>query len=218
MESLSTAKTAIPVAAGKSNTRRQTAYDSLLLVVYTIWIGLLLIGHTVLFEYELTAGPLSNSKRIFPDRSLIQLTHSCQNLILFLHPACPCSAATVDEFRDLMGQGEKDSVGTVVFFMPRAKESEWSVAPIISSVKRIPNVSTLYDADGSQAKLFGATTSGHLFLYDGRGILQFSGGITGSRGHTGDNQYFELAKRTIVCKSPQFATAPVFGCSLRGTQ
>jgi hypothetical protein len=218
MESSSTANPAIPVAAGNSTSRRQKAFISLLTVVYAIWIGLLLIGHTVLFEYELTAGPLSKSKQIFPDRSSIQLTHSRQNLILFLHPACPCSAATVDEFRDLMRQGKKDSVGTVVFFMPREKESEWSVAPIISSVKRIPNVSLLYDADGSQAELFGATTSGHLFLYDGRGILQFSGGITGSRGHTGDNQYFEMAKRTIVCKSPKFVTAPVFGCSLRGTQ
>ncbi len=218
MERSPTANPAIPVAAGKSNFRRQTAFVSLLLVVYTIWIGLLLIGHTVLFEYELTAGPLSNSKRIFPDKGSVQLTHSRQNLILFLHPACPCSVATVDEFRDLMRQGEKDSVGTVVFFMPHGKEGEWSMLPIITSVRRIPNVSILFDADSSQADLFGATTSGHVFLYDGRGILQFSGGITGSRGHTGDNQYFELAKKTILCKSPKYTTTPVFGCSLRGLQ
>ncbi len=218
METATTAKPANSAASRRATIRRQTAFVSLLLVVYTIWFALLLIGHTILFEYELTAGPLSDSKRIFPNRSSVQLTHSRQNLILFLHPACPCSAATVDEFRELMREGEKDSIGTVVFFMPHDKESDWSVMPIISSVKRIPNVSPLYDADGSQAELFGATTSGHIFLYDGRGILRFSGGITGARGHTGDNQYFELAKKTILCKSPKFTTTPVFGCSLRGIQ
>jgi hypothetical protein len=218
MESSSTAKPAISIAASQSSIRRQTAFVSLLLVVYTIWIGLLLIGHTVLFEYELTAGPLTNTKRIFPNKTSIPLTHSRQNLILFLHPACPCSVATVEEFRELMREGEKDSMGTVVFFMPREKESEWSLMPIISSVKRIPNVSVLFDTNGGQAEIFGAATSGHVFVYDGRGILQFSGGITGARGHTGDNQYLEVAKKTIISKNPKFATTPVFGCSLRGIQ
>lgn len=218
MESSSTAKSASALGARKSSIRRQTAFVSLLLVVYTIWLGLLLIGHTVLFEYELTAGPLSNSKRIFPNHSSVQLSHSRENLILFLHPACPCSIATIDEFRELMREGAKDSVGTVVFFMPPDKESEWSLLPIVKSAKRIPNVSILYDADGSQSELFGATTSGHVLIYDSRGILQFSGGITGARGHTGDNQYFTIAKKTIINKSPKFVTTPVFGCSLRGIQ
>ncbi len=111
---------------------------------------------------------------------------------------------------------ENDSVGKVVFFMPPDQESEWSLLPLISSVKRIPHVAISYDTTGAQAELFGATTSGHVFIYDGRGILQFSGGITGSRGHTGDNKNFEIAKNTIIARSPKFATTPVFGCSLRG--
>lgn len=213
MESSSTAKPAIPAAAGKSNIRSQTAFVSLLLVVYTIWLALLLIGHTIMFEYELTAGPLSNSKRIFPECTSLQLAHSSQNLILFLHPACPCSSATVDEFCQLMRVGKKDAVGTVVFLMPDDKEGEWSLLPIMSRVRKIPNVSILQDANGALAETFGVITSGHLLIYDGRGILNFSGGITGSRGHTGDNQYFAVAKRTIINKNPDFATTPVFGCS-----
>lgn len=205
-------------AARKASPWRHAIFVSLLVVVYGIWAGLLFTGHLVLFEYEMTAGPLGNSKRIFPEKSSVQLTHGRQNIILFLHPACPCSAASVDEFHELMREGENDSVGKVVFFMPVDRESEWSLLPLISSVKRIPNVSVTYDATGDQAELFGATTSGHVFIYDARGILQFSGGITASRGHTGDNKNLDIAKNTIIARSPKFATTPVFGCSLRGIQ
>ncbi len=45
----------------------------------------------------------------------------------------------------------------------------------------------LRDDDGAEAKRFGAETSGQTLLYDERGTLAFSGGITGSRGHAGDN-------------------------------
>ncbi len=202
----------------KPSILRHTAVISLFLIIYTIWIGLLFVGHLVLFEYELTAGPLSDTTRIFPNHSAIPLTHGRQNIILFLHPACPCSEATVDEFHKLMREGEKVSVGKVVFFMPLEKESDWSFLPLVLSAKRIRNVSTYYDTDGSQASLFGATTSGHILIYDGRGVLQFSGGITGSRGHTGDNRNFDVAKNTIIAKNPKFAKTPVFGCSLGGIQ
>lgn len=199
----------------KAPIRRQTTLVCIFLAVYLVWIGLLFIGHLVLFEYELTPSPLVNSKRVFPVHSGLQLAHERQNIFMFLHPACPCSAATVDEFRNLMKEGEKDSVGTVVFYMPPEKESEWEVLPLLQSVKRIRNVTIEYDSSGSQADLFGVTNSGHLLIYDGRGMLQFSGGITGSRGHSGDNHYFQLAKQCVVARRPKYTITPVYGCSLR---
>ncbi|HIA53604.1 MAG TPA: hypothetical protein EYN91_16180 [Candidatus Melainabacteria bacterium] len=199
----------------KTSVRKQTALVCLLLVAYVVWIGMLFIGHLVLFEYELTPSPLTNTKRVFPHHSGVQLAHGRQNIVLFLHPACPCSVATVDEFHQLMRQGDKDSVGTVIFYMPPEKEGEWSLAPIIQSVKRIRNVSVEYDTDGSLAQTFGVTTSGHVLIYDGRGVLQFTGGITGSRGHSGDNHYLELAKQCILARKAKYTTTPVFGCSLR---
>lgn len=219
MESFSThSSTALNTdlnASHEAGRWHRATFVSLIVIVYGIWSALLFTGHVVLFEYEMTEGPLGNSKRIFPEKSTVQLTHGRQNIVLFLHPACPCSAATVDEFHELMSEGENDSIGKVVFFMPPEQESEWALLPLISSVKRIRNVSISYDPNGSQADLFGATTSGHVLIYDGRGVLQFSGGITGSRGHTGDNKNLEIAKNTIIARSPKFATTPVFGCSLK---
>ena len=51
-------------------------------------------------------------------------------------------------------------------------------------------------------------------FYDARGALLFSGGITGARGHAGDN----AGRRAIVAllnRSPARSRATnVFGCSL----
>ncbi|PZM81110.1 MAG: RedB protein [Candidatus Melainabacteria bacterium] len=199
----------------KKSTIRQTAFVFLFAAAYLIWISLLFVGHLVLYEYELTPSPLANSKRVFPQSSDVQLAHGRQNIVMFLHPSCPCSEASVDEFHELMRAGEKDSVGTVVFYMPPEKEPEWSLAPIVQRVKRIRNVTIEYDTDGSRAETFGVTTSGHVLIYDGRGILQFTGGITGSRGHTGENHYFDLAKQCILARRAKYTTTPVFGCALR---
>lgn len=199
----------------KKSTIRQTAFVFLFAAAYLIWISLLFVGHLVLYEYELTPSPLANSKRVFPQSSDVQLSHGRQNIVMFLHPSCPCSEASVDEFHELMRAGEKDSVGTVVFYMPPEKEPEWSLAPIVQRVKRIRNVTIEYDTDGSRAETFGVTTSGHVLIYDGRGILQFTGGITGSRGHTGENHYFDLAKQCILARKAKYTTTPVFGCALR---
>ena len=43
------------------------------------------------------------------------------------------------------------------------------------------------DVEGVEARRFGAQTSGTTSLYSPDGRLLFSGGITSSRGHEGDN-------------------------------
>jgi hypothetical protein len=57
-------------------------------------------------------------------------------------------------------------------------------------------------------------TSGQTFLYDARGTLLFSGGITGARGHAGDN----AGRASIVALLNRAGAATtstnVFGCSL----
>ena len=66
------------------------------------------------------------------------------------------------------------------------------------------------------ARQFGVQTSGHTLVYGPDGSLLFSGGITGSRGHLGDNRSFAAVSRIITNHSIQLArtTAPVFGCEL----
>jgi hypothetical protein len=70
------------------------------------------------------------------------------------------------------------------------------------------------DNNGIGARRFGSSTSGQVMLYNGQ--LLFSGGITASRGHSGEND-----GRSVIIALPtegQAATneRPVFGCRLFG--
>ena len=84
------------------------------------------------------------------------------------------------------------------------------------SAAAIPGVAAREDLDGAQARLFGAETSGFLVLYDPRGQLLFQGGITGSRGHAGDNAGEDAVALLLTGRAAGLRQTPVYGCSLLG--
>jgi len=71
------------------------------------------------------------------------------------------------------------------------------------------------DAGGSVARQAGAFTSGQTLLYSAGGRLVFNGGITHSRGHSGDNKGREAIVSFLEGRTLDQHIAPVFGCSLR---
>jgi hypothetical protein len=75
----------------------------------------------------------------------------------------------------------------VVFLKPAAFGEGWEQTDLWRTAKRLRDVSVVRDDDGVEARAFGAATSGQTLLYDRNGHLQFSGGVTGSRAHQGDN-------------------------------
>jgi len=70
------------------------------------------------------------------------------------------------------------------------------------------------DDDGVEAARFGAATSGQVILYDRDGRLLFSGGITASRGHAGDNDGRDAIVSLLGGGRGTRHSSPVFGCSL----
>jgi hypothetical protein len=72
----------------------------------------------------------------------------------------------------------------------------------------------IFDPDGVEARRFGAETSGHTLLFAGDGRLLFSGGITASRGHAGDNAGESVIVALVNNQTPALTRTLVFGCSL----
>ena len=89
-------------------------------------------------------------------------------------------------------------------------------APPSGSVSRaFPELARKSTRGGAITAAFGAFTSGQVFLYGTSGELLFSGGITGSRGHEGDNAGRD-AVESLLDRRNAPAHTPVFGCSLFG--
>ena len=70
------------------------------------------------------------------------------------------------------------------------------------------------DPDGREARRFGVKGSGHVLLYEPSGDLVFSGGITPSRGHEGDNPGRSAVIDLINGGRAAVHRTPVFGCPL----
>jgi hypothetical protein len=131
------------------------------------------------------------------------------------HPQCPCTRASVAELAQLMAHVQGKVQAYVLFYSPRESGVDWQNTDTRRSAAQIPGVTVLSDVDGAEAQRFGAETSGHTFLFDPSGQLLFNGGITASRGHSGDNPGESAIVSLINDHSSKRSRTFVFGCSLK---
>jgi hypothetical protein len=122
----------------------------------------------------------------------------------------------VEELNRLLALGHDHVAAQVWFFKPAGFQPDWTQSGLCRSAAAIPGVTIHNDLDGRQARLFGAATSGYVVLYDPRGQLLFKGGITGSRGHAGDNAGENAVASLLAGQRPGLRQTPVYGCSLLG--
>lgn len=179
-----------------------------------LWSVVVVGGMAGLCKYELTPGESSNPPTQWPAGSTLTLNQNRPTLILFAHPRCPCTRATIGELERIMARCQGKVDARVMFFVPSHRATEWKITDLWDSAHRIPGVTVVEDVDNVEAKRFGAQTSGHVQLFDPLGRLKYSGGITLSRGHSGDNPGHRTVVALINGKRADAARFPVFGCPL----
>lgn len=141
------------------------------------------------------------------------VTASRPRLLLFLHPKCPCSAATLSELAEILAEHRGALDVEVIFVRPAETAAGWEQTSLWTAAAQLPGVQVRSDDGGVLAKQFGAATSGHVVLYGAGGQLLFSGGITPARGVAGDN-FGRRAVAAALKGQPADQSAPVFGCPL----
>lgn len=181
-----------------------------------VWIGTIVFGSKALLSYETTPGRIGAVPSSWPTASSIVRSHDASSLIVLAHPHCPCTKATVHELAQILAQAHGTIRAYVLYLKPQNSTDDWNDTALLRSAAAILGVAVLPDIDGREAKLFGVETSGHALLFNPQGELLFSGGITASRGHEGDNAgesaIIALANNHTVTHS----RTPVFGCPLTG--
>jgi hypothetical protein len=78
----------------------------------------------------------------------------------------------------------------------------------------LPETAVVSDLDGRETELFHAAVSGETLVYDASGNLKFHGGITGARGHAGDNAGCSAVEYYANTGTIPLAKTSVFGCPL----
>jgi hypothetical protein len=177
------------------------------------WIVLVASGLGRLLAYEHTAGSSGVVAQSWPGLTIKRATNR-PTLVMIAHPRCPCTDSSVAELAQIMAEVNGKVAAYVLFFTPKDAGSEWEDTELKRSAAAIPGVTVVSDIDGIEAQRFGAETSGHTLLFGTDGRLLFSGGITASRGHAGDNTGEDSIVALLNNRTPARNETLVFGCSL----
>ena len=179
-----------------------------------IWLLVVLTGGLLMAQYSQTAGVAGTPPVQWPEASRGHRDPGQPKLVMFIHPRCPCSRATLGELERLMAHCQGLLSAQVWFIQPEGMAEDWVKTDLWRAAEAIPGVQVNVDHAGEEARRFQAATSGQTLLYDATGGLIFHGGITLARGHAGDNPGRDAIECLLKQTPPLSASAPVFGCAL----
>lgn len=179
-----------------------------------LWFSLIIVGEIALLNYGSKPGTPASPPGQWPQNSSLKLNSDRPTLLMFVHPHCPCTRASLGELALLMARTQGKGTAQVIFLKPAKFSQEWSKTGLWHTANEIPGVETYLDENGEEAQQFRVSTSGQTLLYSLQGRLLFQGGITASRGHSGDNTGRSALESLLLQGALEQNKTPVFGCSL----
>ena len=155
---------------------------------------------------------------------------STPHLIVFIHPGCSCTHATLQQLDKLLQSPHPPVRLTLAVYQSKALITQHQASFDSSSYlhpahDKLAEFRQLSDWNGALARSLGAVTSGQILLYSAAGQLLFQGGITEERAHLGDNDSADSLLTAINSTARPFPNLhltstkaitphPVFGCSI----
>jgi hypothetical protein len=179
-----------------------------------LWLGLAVWSVLSMMSYSNQPGPAEAAPAKWPSESKLPCPTKTPSIIMFVHPHCTWSKASLDELASLMKACQGRVNAYVLFLKPTGQASNWVQTDLWRQAAAIPGVNVMADDNGFQARLFGAETSGEVLLYGAQGRLRFQGGLTISRGRVGENPGRKALQALIFHQQSQVTQTPVFGCPL----
>jgi len=165
-------------------------------------------------KYSNIAGPDEAAPVQWPSQSAVGLSSTNLTLVMFAHPQCPCTRASIDQLGLLMASARGCLNAHVFFLRPAATPENWTHTSLWHQASTIPGVILHEDLSGTEARRFNCLTSGTTAVYGPDRCLLFQGGITIARGHSGDNAGRSSILALALKGISQHARTPAFGCPL----
>ncbi len=178
-----------------------------------LWVAGLGVGLEALWSFSYTPGTSAEAPSQFPQQSIVHLDSTRPTLVMFLHPQCSCSRASLHELEVLLARAAGRIAVTAVM-APDPDPASGAGSALSNQARALRGVDVVSDERGDAASVFGAQVSGQVLVYEPSGALAFSGGITSARGHEGDNDGLDVAVAIALGRVAAGRQTPVFGCLL----
>ena len=190
---------------GKSVPFKTALGSAAILAIFAGWFQLV--------RFSTTAGEQSSAPAVLP--AGLFPANRLPLLLVFIHPQCSCTAATVEQLDQLLNQTPNPVDLVLAVYDSAALHGKQPIQPGASLHHPFR---ILADPNGRLARRFGAATSGEILLYSPSRQLLFQGGITPGRAHTGVSPGSQELLAALVsgrhaatASTPQMA---VFGCPI----
>jgi hypothetical protein len=180
----------------------------------TTWCCAIAYGLGLQSKYEFTPGTTITADVSWPADSKLTRASDRPTLVMFVHPHCPCSRASLTELSFLAADCGDRMALSIVFVSPEGSEDGWEHTDLWEQARRVGAATVVCDHDAIEAKRFKVTTSGETRLFGADGRLLFQGGMTRARGHTGDNLGRAALTALVATGTAERSQTPVFGCAL----
>ncbi len=176
-----------------------------------LWVLTIAAGLVALQRHAAIASESAPAAARWPAGSGVARDPSRQTLVVFVHPGCPCTRATLRQLERVTAHHPGAAAVRVLF---RDDGDDVTAAAAWGLSARVPGAVRVRDPGGAEARRFGARTSGEVMLFDAGGVLRFQGGVTPGRGHEGDNEGAAALDRAMRGAPASSLRARVFGCDL----
>lgn len=174
------------------------------------WVVLALGGAAMLICYDDRPCEAACAPALWPVDSHLRRSVRLPTLLMFIHPQCPCSRASLLELARLRARCSALQVVVIV----AQREGVEQDPSLLALARAQRGVVLVVDTGLAETLRFGAFTSGQVLVYSPAGRLQFTGGLTVSRGHEGPSPGAEALLRAVEQPGAALEISPVFGCEL----
>jgi hypothetical protein len=181
-----------------------------------LWAIAVASGMGLVWRHAATPGASGSPPTHWPEHTRLHFRPGQWHVIVVCHPYCPCTRATLEEMARVMTRAPATTRVQVVIARPGSLAVDWSALKLRALAERLPQTAVVIDEEGGEPAVWGVRTSGHVLVYTPDGRLRFSGGITASRSHEGDNAGADAVWRLLTGQLTEPVSTPVFGCPLAG--
>ncbi len=179
-----------------------------------LWITTVVVGLVQLLIFETAPGESNIAPARWPAATTIDRAIDHHTLVMFLHPHCPCSNASLNNLQTVMSRLNRTVALRIVLVRPPGCPEGWEDGALLHQLQARRDLTLYIDNDGVEAKRFGAQTSGHVLLYDPSARLVFTGGITPQRGHEGQCHGADAVANAVNYQPQTLICSQIYGCPL----
>ena len=154
----------------------------------------------------------SAKSRNWPEGAPLTLDPARLSLLVFVHPQCRGTEATLQTLARVMERCAGHANVTIMLYEDPALLAHWKGGPTKAVAESIPGATVREDHLGEAASFFDVKTSGSALLFAPDGTLLYRGGITPALGEVGEGEVLQ----TWLLEGRGVRHEPVFGCSLQG--